>query len=103
MLTNRRLENENLRYGGSEGVSQQNYCNGFSPAFCDLETGRIELSRYANGTLAPLHLIDGLPVEWVEKRDASGFVQAIKTSVVSGFLRSGCFYTRDEAVACSAV
>lgn len=103
MLTNKQLVKENIHYQGSSGVSQQNQGKGFLPAFCDAETGRVELSRYANGKLAPLHLIEGLPGEWVEKRDSSGCVVAIKTSVVSGFLKSGCFYTREEAIACMAV
>ena len=100
MLTNELLEKENLHYRGSGGVSQHNHCDGFIPAFCDVETGRVEVSRYANGKLAPLHLLEGLPGEWVEERNASGGVVALKTSVVSGFLKCGYFYTREEAVAC---
>lgn len=99
MLSNKQLAKENVHYQGSCGVSQQNQGKGFMPAFCDVETGRVELSRYANGNLAPLHLIEGLPGEWVAKRDPSGCVVAIKTSVVSGFLKSGYFYTREEAIA----
>lgn len=99
MLTNKLLEKENLHFRGSGGVSQQNHCEGFIPAFRDVETGRVEVSRYANGNLAPLHILEGLPGEWIEERNASGDVVALKASVVSGFLKSGYFYTREEAVA----
>ncbi|MEE9423143.1 MAG: hypothetical protein V3V50_08305 [Gammaproteobacteria bacterium] len=99
MLTDKQLKQENIHYQGSNGVSQQNHCSGFTPAFCDVHTGRTELSRFSNGNLAPLHLIEGLPKEWVEKRDALGNVMAIKASVIAGFIKQGCFYTREEAIA----
>jgi hypothetical protein len=66
-------------------------------AFCDRETGRTELSRFACGSPAPCHLIDGLPEDWVVARDAAGNAVAIKGSVVAGFVRDGRFYTREEA------
>lgn len=98
LLTNKRLEKENIRYQGSNGVSQQNRQSGFIPAFCDMLTGRTELSRFANGAVAPLHLLENLPQEWVEKKDSFGNVLAIKASVVAGFIKRGCFYTRKEAM-----
>ena len=98
LLTNKQLENENIRYQGTNGVSQQNHHSGFIPAFCDMDTGRTELSRFANGAIAPLHLLESLPQEWVEKRDSFGNVLAIKASVITGFIKRGCFYTREEAM-----
>jgi hypothetical protein len=47
--------------------------------------------------LAPIHLLCGLPAEWVVSRDAAGGVSAVKPSIVAGFLRDGRFYTREEA------
>jgi hypothetical protein len=47
--------------------------------------------------LAPIHLLSGLPPEWVVTRDAAGGVSAVKPSIVAGFLRDGRFYTREEA------
>jgi hypothetical protein len=58
----------------------------------------VELSRLAGGTPAPVHLLGGLPEEWVIDRDAGGGVCAVKASVVAGFLRGDRFYTREQAV-----
>jgi hypothetical protein len=96
-MSSERLRLENEHYHNTAGVSSGNRQVGFLPAFCDLETGRTELSRFARGGLAPLHLLNGLPKEWIRKRDACGNVLAVKASVIAGFLRDGCFYTRDEA------
>jgi hypothetical protein len=46
-----------------------------------------------------MHLLDGLPDEWVVERDAAGRVRAIKDSVIAGFVRDGRFYTREQAAA----
>jgi hypothetical protein len=39
-----------------------------------------------------MHLLEGLPLEWVVRRDASGRVVAAKASLTVGFLKSGRFY-----------
>jgi hypothetical protein len=44
-------------------------------------------------------MIDGLPAEVVEARDGAGHVTRIKTSLISGFVRRGRFYTREQASA----
>jgi hypothetical protein len=44
-----------------------------------------------------MHLIDGLPREWVCARDAVGRPAALKATVVAGFVRDGLFYTREQA------
>jgi hypothetical protein len=96
-LTRNRIRRENLAFAGTGGVSPENRCRRFTPAFRDEDTGRVELSRYANGSLAPMHLIDGLPREWVCARDAVGRPAALKATVVAGFVRDGLFYTREQA------
>ena len=93
-----RLQRENLQFAGSGGVSQGNADRGFRPAFRDSETRRIYPSCFADGRAAPFHLVDGLPAEAVEARDPRGRVTRIKATVVSGFIRDGRFYTRDEAL-----
>ncbi len=55
------------------------------------------LSRFTTGEPAPFHLLDGLPDEVVAARGASGRVEAVRPGVVSGFVRDGEFYTREEA------
>jgi hypothetical protein len=70
---------------------------GFYPAFLDRQTGRTEVSRTTEGAIAAVHLLSGVPPEWVAERDTGGNVTALKDSVVAGFVRSGRFYTRKEA------
>ncbi|GMQ87388.1 MAG: hypothetical protein BMS9Abin08_0589 [Gammaproteobacteria bacterium] len=97
LLCNTTLIEENLAYAGTGGLSQENRSMGFIPAFYDVVTGRAEIARFADGRPAPMHLLEGLPGEWVKKRDASGRACAIKGSVISGFIRGAYFYTRKQA------
>ncbi|MDM0074756.1 hypothetical protein QTH90_10210 [Variovorax sp. J2P1-59] len=90
------LEQETIAYRGSGGVSADNRCFGFRPAFRNTETGNVYPSRFADGRLAPIHLIDGLPNELVDARSAAGKVMSVKPSVQSGFTLNGRFYDRDE-------
>jgi len=95
-MNNAQLREENRQYRGTAGVSQNNRGMGYVPAFRDDETGRCEPSRFADGSPAPIHMIAGLPDEWVLARDGAGNVCAIKGSVVAGFMRDGCFFTREQ-------
>ncbi len=96
-LTRNCIRRENLAFAGTGGVSAAHRQTRFEPAFRDDDTGRVELSRYASGEPAPMHLIDGLPAEWVCARDGQGRACAIKASIVAGFVRDGRFYTREQA------
>src|SRR3984893_4676569 len=98
-LTDQLLELETAKFRGTGGVSDNNRCLGFQPAFIDRETGTVYLSRFPDGRLAPCHLLDGLPAELVRARDEQGRVTRVKSSVESGFVHDGRFYTRDEAAA----
>jgi hypothetical protein len=97
MLTKAVLGQENLAFSHTHGTSQTNRGNGFMPAFCNTESGQVELSRFADGGLAPMHLLDGLPEDWVATRDDLDGITAVKPAVVAGFVRGGRFYTREEA------
>ncbi len=97
LMTNAVLREENLVYVGTGGISQENHSSGFHPAFFDLEFGVGYLSRFADGSLAPVHVLDGLPEEWILERNAAGRVQTVKSSVIAGFIRDGYFYTREQA------
>lgn len=92
------LANENRRFLGTGGRSEENSGLGFLPAFRDQDDGTVYRSCFADGRPAPFHLLDGLP-EGLVARGESGRVIAAKGSLVSGFVRGGCFYTRDEAAA----
>jgi len=96
-MTPEQLELETLVHVGTGGVSRENRHRGFLPAFFDSETGRSVLSRFADGRLAPVHLLDGVPAEWVVARDRAGRVRKVKASVIAGFVLDGWFYTREQA------
>ena len=94
------LHRENRRYAGTLGVSQHNREQGFVPAFRDGASDRVYRSRFADGRPAPFHCLDGLPAGLVARRDADGRVRALKPTVLAGFVRDGCFYTRAQAARC---
>jgi hypothetical protein len=97
LLNDRALQLENAEHRGSGGVSAGNAGLGFKPAFYDFATNTIHPSRFANGSPAPCHLLDGLPDEAVAIRSSTGRVVAAKATIVSGFERNGFFYTRSAA------
>ena len=97
-MTQAALVCENSVYLHTGGRSQENRSLGFLPAFVDTETGIVHPSRFSDGKPAPLHLLDGLPDSVVLRRGDDGRVIEVKPSIVSGFTRAGCFYTRDEAM-----
>lgn len=96
-LTPERLREENVAFAGTGGVSRENRSGGFSPAFYDTESGFVQVARFGDGAPTPMHLLDGLPDEWVKRRRPSGSVVAVKDSVIAGFVRQGRFYTRQQA------
>lgn len=97
-----RLEIENACHRGTGGVSGENRGLGFRPAFMDSETRIVYLSRFADGRFAPVHVLDGLPDGVVLSRHASGRIERVKSSLVSGFVRSGRFFTREQAARAAA-
>ena len=97
VMNDLRLERENRHFAGTGGRSQENRSRGFRPAFMDLDTHAVYDSCFADGTPAPIHLLDGLPDEVVLNRDAAGRVRAAKASIVAGFVLDARFYTRQEA------
>ena len=101
LLSQQCLEEENRRFKGSRGISQNNRSAGFIPAFRDSTTGTCIISRFADGSPAPVHVLDGLPHAWVTRYDAEGHVTAVRKGIISGFLRGLSFYTREEAARCA--
>ena len=92
-----RLRQENEAFGGTGGVSAVNRKHGFFPAFIDTDTGIVYPSRFADGRRAPVHLYEGLPSILFTDHGTGDKQKALKSSVVSGFVRGQRFYTRDEA------
>ena len=99
LMTLNCLKQQNKCFKGTGGRSQENRSSGFLPAFSDTSTGAVYLSRFADGRLAPMHMLDGLPAEVVVDRSTSGRVKAVKKTVVAGFVRNDQFYTREQAAA----
>ncbi len=96
-LSNRVLALQNRIYQETGGVSEGNRDQGFRPAFLDQSTGTTWLSRFADGRIAPLHMLDALPDELIATRDMNGHVKTARDCVIAGFLRGGLFYTRGQA------
>ncbi|HSN22184.1 MAG TPA: hypothetical protein VLS49_15990 [Usitatibacter sp.] len=101
-LSTERLQEENCVHSASGGRSEDNCGLGFRPAFLDFETQTVYPCRFANGMLAPFHVLDGLPDEVVIDRTPSGRVVAAKATLISGFVRNGFFYTRTAAARAAA-
>ena len=56
----------------------------FVPAYYDSATETVYLSRYSDGTVAAVHVLDGIPA-------------ALSDKVIVGFVRDNRFYTREQA------
>jgi hypothetical protein len=83
--------------GSRQASSEQADRFGFRPAFKNIETGTVHLSCHSDGMPASVHVLDGLPDDWVLRRDSAGHVVEAKCSVVAGFVRDARFYTREQA------
>ena len=92
------LLQENECFSNATGMSENIRCRGLHPAFRNDVTGDVYLSRFANGQLAPVHLPSCLPDDIVTRRAGTGEVSAVSTSVVTGFVFAGHFYTRAEVI-----
>jgi len=79
--------------------SAENRNAGFLPAFLDPTSGRSYLSRYADGSLAPFHLLDGLPAELLSQRRDKRHARRTRRPMIAGFLLGDRFYTREQAAA----
>lgn len=96
-MTEKTLVSENKHFRDTGGTSAENRCFGFRPAFKDNRSGAVYVSCFADGRPAPFHLLDGLPDEVVLNRNATGRAVSVLPSLISGFVRDGQFYTREEA------
>lgn len=97
-MNNQQLQRENLAFAGTRGVSENNRASGFKPAFLEQSSGRVEVARFASGCAAPMHIINWLPREWAASQDQDGTIESLVPGIISGFLRDGVFYTREQAI-----
>ena len=98
ILSAQLLRDQNREFAGTTGVSAGNRSRDFIPAFQNTRNGDCVVSRFADGSAAPVHVLDGLPEKWVVSVDENGHVTAVDEAVVAGFLHGGRFYTREEAI-----
>lgn len=96
LMTVGHLRDENRAYRGTGGVSENNRDLGFCPAFLDSATGIVYLSRNPDGSRACCHRLDGLP-EALTECNAEGRACGVRDTVIAGFERGGCFFTREQA------
>lgn len=99
IMTKRILKAQNRAFSGTGGVSSGCRSQGFVPGFLDQETGAVYPSRFRNGCPAPVHVLDGLPEHLVLERAPGGRVLAVHGSVIAGFIKDGCFFTREQVAA----
>ena len=93
-LTARTLRDDNRIFNNTGGVSAGNRTLGFRPAFKNTTSGKVYLSRFADGRPAPIHVLEGLPKGLMQAGDAAGKV--IDNFVIAGFVLKNTFYTREE-------
>jgi hypothetical protein len=93
------LDTQNAEYAGTAGVSQHNRTAGFIPAYCNHADGQVVASRFADGRPAPIHVLEGVPDDWVEHRDTDSGSIRLKPTVEAGFIRDGRFFSRAAAKA----
>ncbi len=94
-----KLRTENRQFAHTCGLSANNADQAFVPAFRNEQTGEVALARFADGRIAPMHLIINLPDAWATARNARGQISAVLDCVIAGFVHEGQFYTRAEAAA----
>ena len=58
------------------------------PAFLDMQNGEVYISRFIDGSMAPMHVYDSLPDSVLTRNELN---------VISGFLYNGQFVTGDQA------
>jgi hypothetical protein len=95
-MTKDQLNQQNLTYQNTQGISSNCAMSGYTPAFQDTLTGEIHLSKFADGRLAPIHVIDGLPQEWIVQRDENQRAILARDTIIAGFVRDGVFFTRKQ-------
>jgi len=83
-------------YSQFNGVVFSDISFGFMPAFKNLKTQQIHLSKDQYGDLSIMHLFDGLPDCWVQEQDGQGVALSLKPEIIAGFMRNGEFYTLSE-------
>ncbi len=80
------------------GIDLPSFCQGFIPVFRDLSTDETHISTFCNGQFSDVHILDNLPIEWVEEWDENGYAVSLLPSIIAGYMRAGQFYTLFDLV-----
>ena len=97
------LRQQNRTFAGTNGVSANARRQGFVPGYLDTRSGTAVESRFSDGRPAPVHVLEGLPDEWVAERNANGLAIRARRGIVAGFIRQGRFFSRSDAALALAV
>lgn len=76
--------------------------HGFAPAYLNLQTGAMVHSTFSNGVEAPVHLLEGLPGDWLDSPATAGSQPVLKEGIIPGYIRDQTFFTREQACAIAA-
>lgn len=85
-----------LRDPELRSLGVQSFAFGLLPVFRDPTTGETHAAVNEDGSLSPIHLLDGLPDSWVAEHDDLGRPVALRADIIAGFLRAGRFLTCTE-------
>ena len=91
------LPQQNHCYRDTGGISQNNKKFGFIPAFYDSISHTVYLSRFSNGSPAPVHILEGLPEHLLENRIMTDKLDSEKNTLIAGFVSGKQFLTRQQA------
>ena len=69
------------------------------PAFKNILTGQVRLSRDSKGHVSPIHRLDYLPTTWIAQCDQAGRPCKLKSIIIAGYMWNDRFYSRAEAAA----
>ncbi len=88
-----KVERTNAHSNSDSGVST------FIPAYYDTQTDTVYLSRYKNGSVAPVHVLDSIPKELLSDMNKSDTNNGeLSQKVIVGFIFNNKFYTRAQAL-----
>lgn len=96
LISSTALQEQKSTYQKLSGVDISDLCVGFLPAFRDLTTHETHLSMTPEGQVSPIHLIESLPIDWVDEWDDKGRAVTLRSTIIAGFFRGERFYTLRE-------
>lgn len=96
LLNPTQVDSQYINYKQSGPALFSDASFGFMPAFMDVFSEEVHLATYADGIPAVLHVLEGLPAKWIAEWGEDGRPNSVRTGVIAGFMRGGCFYTIDD-------